>query len=274
MSIWGKRTERESSGRGVARAARDVGQRDELVREAQKSRAKEGRTGRIGVWLEPDPDASTQKEAPAGFRGMVLDRGSDETPPEWATLSVEPPLPEELLLRGKTVEQDLDAFPANPITGVLVGLRHALWVPIERKEQLRGVILVGSLEDQPSIFRQSVESVAAELSLALGLQEEQRIARHGNTDLGMVKRFLRTPTGEHSPDTLLRNLVESCTATAAGGGDPPATLCALGALPHPREPSGENLALEFLWHSGDAFWAPAIHSEPPAGPGRAARLQG
>jgi signal transduction histidine kinase/CheY-like chemotaxis protein len=265
MSIWRKRTEKESSGRGVARAALDGASREELVREAQKSLAKEGRTGRIGVWLEPDPDATPQKEAPAGFRGMVLDRGSDETPPEWATLSVEPPLPEELLLRGKTVEQDLDAFPANPITGVLVGLRHALWVPIERHEQLRGVILVGSLEDQPSIFRQSVESVAAELSLALGLEEEQRIARHGNTDLGVVKRFLRTPTSEHSPDTLLRNLVESCTATAAGAESPGATFAAIGALRHPREPSGENFSLEFLWHSGDAFWTRAIQSEPLVG---------
>ena len=273
MSIWGKRTERESSGRGVARAALDGASREELVREAQKSLAKEGRTGRIGVWLEPDPDASPQKEAPAGFRGVVLDRGSDETPQEWATLSVEPPLPEELLLRGKTVEQDLDAFPANPITGVLVGLRHALWVPIERKEQLRGVILVGSLEDQPSIFRQSVESVAAELSLALGLQEEQRIARHGNTDLGMVKRFLRTPAGEHSPDTVLRNLVESCTSTAGGGESPGATFAAIGALRHPREPSGENFSLEFLWHSGDAFWTRAIQSEPLAGLWRRALLE-
>src|SRR6266478_670293 len=264
MSIWGKRTEKESCGRGVARAALDGASREELVREAQKSLAKEGRTGRIGVWLEPDPDASPQKEAPAGFRGMVLDCGSDETPQEWATLSVEPPLPEELLLRGKTVEQDLDAFPANPITGVLVGLRHVLWVPIERKEQLRGVILVGSLENQPSIFRQSVESVAAELSLALGLEEEQRIARQGNTDLGVVKHFLRTPTAEHSPDALLRNLVESCTVTAAVGGGPGATFAVIGALRHPRETSDENFALEFLWHSGDAFWTRAIESEPLA----------
>jgi PAS domain-containing protein len=264
MSIWGKRTEKETCGRGVARAALDGASREELVREAQKSLAKEGKTGRIGVWLEPDPDSSPQKEAPAAFRGMVLDRGSEETPQEWATLSVEPPLPEELLLRGKTVEQDLDAFPPNPITGALVGLRRASWVPIKRKEQLRGIILAGSLDNQPSIFRKSVESVAAELALALGLEEEQRIARQGNADLGVVKRFLRTPAGEHSPDTLLRNLVESCTVTAAGGGGPGATFAIIGALRHPYEPSGENLSMEFLWHSGDEFWIRAIQGEPLA----------
>src|SRR5260370_25721383 len=232
MSIWGKKTERESCVRGVARAALEGGCSEELVQEALKSLAKEGRTGRIGVWLEADPDSSSQKEAPPGFRGMVLDLGSNETPQEWATLSVEPPLPEELLLRGKTVEQDLEAFPANPITGVLVGLRHALWVPIERKEQLKGVILAGSLGNQPPISRQPVESVAAELTLALGLEEEQKIARQGNADLGVVKRFLRTSAGEDSSDARLSNLVESSTALPAGGADGArATFAAPGDLP-------------------------------------------
>jgi signal transduction histidine kinase/CheY-like chemotaxis protein len=264
MSIWGKKTEKETSERGLARAALDGASREELVREAHKSLAREGRTGRIGVWLEADPNSIAQKEVPAGFRGVVLDRGSNETPQEWATLSVEPPLPEELLLRGKTVEQDLEASPANPITGVLVGLRHALWVPIARKEQLRGVILVGSMGNQPCIFRKSVESVAAELSLALGLEEEKSIARQGNADLGVVKRFLRTSAAECSPDTLLRSLVESCTVTAASVGGPGATFAIIGALRHPGELSCENFSLEFLWHSGDEFWTRAIQSEPLA----------
>src|SRR6266478_875767 len=264
MRIWRKTAQKESSGRGLARAALDGASRQELLQEAMKALARNGPTDRLGVWLATDSNATPHDEIAAGFRGLVWDRGSRDTPQEWAHLSVEPPLPEELLLRGKTVEQDLDAFPANPITGVLVGLRHALWVPIERKEQLRGVILVGSLENQPSIFRQSVESVAAELSLAIGLQEEQRIARQGNTDLGVVTHFLRTPAAEYSPDALLRNLVESCTVTAAVGGGPGATFAIIGALRHPRETSDENFSLEFLWHSGDAFWTRAIESEPLA----------
>src|SRR6266478_9765830 len=233
MRIRAKAAEKEWTGRGVARAALDGASRKELLLEALRALTQQGSPGRIGVWLEADGNANPQNKNIAGFHGMVWERGNLETPQEWAHLSVEPPLPEELLLRGKTVEQDLDAFPANPITGVLVGLRHALWVPIERKEQLRGVILVGSLENQPSIFRQSVESVAAELSLAIGLQEEQRIARQGNTDLGVVTHFLRTPAAEYSPDALLRNLVESCTVTAAVGGGPGATFAIIGALRHP-----------------------------------------
>jgi signal transduction histidine kinase/CheY-like chemotaxis protein len=236
-----------------------------LVQEAQKSLAKEGRTGRIGVWLEADPNSTPQKEASTGFRGKVLDLGSDETPQEWATLSVEPPLPEELLLRGKTVEQDLESFPANPITGVLVGLRHALWVPIERKEQLKGVILAGSLGNQPAISRQPVESVAAELALALGFEEEQKIARLGNADLGVVKRFHGTTEAEYSPDALLSNVVESCTVAAVGGDSPGATFAVIGALRHPREQSAETFSSEFLWHSGDDFCTRAVESEPLAG---------
>jgi delta 1-pyrroline-5-carboxylate dehydrogenase len=59
---------------------------------------------------------------------------------------LEPPLPEELLLHGKTVEKDLEAFPENPIIGLLVGVHRALGVPIQRNAQLKGVILTGSLE--------------------------------------------------------------------------------------------------------------------------------
>src|SRR3984893_723123 len=144
MRIWVKKAVTESSGRGVARAALSGASRKELLREAPKALVQQRPTGRFGVWLEADSNASAQNVFATGFHGMVWDRGNSETPQEWASLSVEPPLPEELLLRGTTVEQDLEAIPANPIIGPLVGLRHALWAPIGRKEQLKGVILAGS----------------------------------------------------------------------------------------------------------------------------------
>jgi len=181
MRIWGKTAEKESSGRGVARAALDGASRQELLQEALKALSRHGPTDRVGVWLEPDANESLQNENLAGFHGMVWDRGNRETPQEWARLSVEPPLPEELLLRGETVEQDLGASPANPIIAPLVGLRHALWVPIARKEQLKGVILAGSAGKHPVCSPLYLESVAAELALALGLEDEQRIARGERT---------------------------------------------------------------------------------------------
>ena len=117
-----------------------------------------------------------QREVPAGFHGLVWDRENAETPKEWTNLSVEPPLPEELLFRGKSVEQDLEDTPDQPIIGALVELRRALWIPIEREAQLKGVILAGTKRKQLVFSRARAESIAAELALALGIEEEQRNA--------------------------------------------------------------------------------------------------
>src|ERR1700694_6030585 len=106
MRIWGITAEKVRSGRGVVLAALDGASRRELLREALKALSQQGSTGRFGVWLEADSNASPQHENAAGFHGMVWDRGNLETPQEWALLSLEPPLPDALLLQGKTVEHD------------------------------------------------------------------------------------------------------------------------------------------------------------------------
>src|SRR5260221_3280093 len=125
-----------------------------------------------------------------GCRPLVWARAISSPSQGGVHLSLEPPLPDESLLHGKTVEQDLESSPGNPILGLLAGLRYALWVPIEWKEQLKGIILWGSTVKPPGTSRQHVESVAAELALALGLEEHQRIARLRDADLGVVRRFL------------------------------------------------------------------------------------
>jgi signal transduction histidine kinase/ActR/RegA family two-component response regulator len=264
MITWRKKAQKESSWRGVARAALNGASRNELLQEALKALAQQAPTCRIGVWLGVDSNASPQNESTAGFHGMVWDRGNSETPQEWATLSVEPPLPEELLLRGKTIEQDLEAFPPNHIIGLLVGIRHALWVPIQRKEQLQGVIFAGSTGKQPACSRDHVESIAAELALALGLEEEQRIARLRNEDLGAVRRFLAQRAAAASVEALLSNLVESCTETPANRDGPGAAFAAIGALRDQREKSGGSFSVEFRWRSGDDLCSHAIDSEPLA----------
>src|SRR5712692_2860745 len=264
MRIKGKTAEKESTGRGVARAALDGASRKELLREALRVLTQQGSPGRIGVWLEADANANPPNENIAGFHGMVWDRENLEPPQEWAHLSVEPPLPEELLLRGNTVEQDLEAFPLNSILGLLGGLRHALWVPIERKEQLRGIILVGSKGKQPACSRERVESVAAELALALGLEEEQTIARQRSEDLAAVRRFLTQQAAASSVEALLSNLVESCTHAPVDGDGPGAAFAVIGALRQEREKSDEGLSVDFQWRSGDDSWTYAIESEPLA----------
>ena len=264
MRIWGKKAKKESRGRGVARAALNGASRAELLHEALEALSQQGPMDRLGVWLETDSNASPRNENPAGFHGTVWDRGNTETPREWASLSIEPPLPDELLLRGKTVAQDLEAIPATPFLGLLAGLRYALWVPIESKEQLKGVILVGSTGKQPACSRERAESVAAELALILGLKEEQRVARLRNEDLGAVRRFLLQQAAGTSAEALLSNLVESCTETQANGDGPGAAFAVIGALRDQREKSGGNFSVEFHWSSGDGSWTHAIESEPLA----------
>ncbi len=105
MSIWRKSAQKESRELGVARAALDGAPRDELIREALQALTRHG----------------------------SKDRANSDTPQEWAHLSVDPPLPDESLLHGKTVEQDLESSPGNPILGFLAGLRYALWVPSNGK---------------------------------------------------------------------------------------------------------------------------------------------
>src|SRR6266851_5505232 len=104
MRIWRKTAEEESSARGLARAALGGASRGELLQEAQEALARLGHPGRMGVWLEADSNGTSHDEIAAVFHGTVWDRGNHDTPPEWAQLSVEPPLPAELILRGKTVE--------------------------------------------------------------------------------------------------------------------------------------------------------------------------
>jgi len=261
MRLWRKNTEQDSSGRGVARAALDGASRKELLREALKKLAQRGPSCRVGVWLETDANASPENEFAAGFRGMVWDRKSTETPPEWARISIEPPLPEEQLLRGNTVEQDLKTSPPNPILGLLAGLRHALWVPIHGKEQLKGVILAGSIGKQSAISREFVESVAAELALALRFQEQESIARLRNNDLNTVRHFFSRHAAEPSLDPLLSYLTKSCTGATSDDG-PGAAFAAIGALRDEPEVSGENSPVKFQWSSGDDSWKHAIESAP------------
>src|SRR6267143_1005714 len=50
MRIWRKTAQKESSGRGLARAALDAASRQELLQEAMKALARNGPTDRLGVW--------------------------------------------------------------------------------------------------------------------------------------------------------------------------------------------------------------------------------
>jgi signal transduction histidine kinase/FixJ family two-component response regulator len=262
MRIWRKNPESQANGRGVARAALDGASREELLHEALNTLSRHAPESRIGVWLEPAPLRSTQTQMGDEFCGAVWERGSHDTPREWAHLSVEPPLP-QALLRGKTAEQDLAALAASPIISLFVGLRHAFWAPIDRKQCLKGIILVGSFGESHAILREQVESLAAELALAIGSEEEQETVRMCESDLGLVKRFCKRNSAANLADTLLFSLVGSCTEAAEGTGLG-AVFAAIGTLREQAEASNDHFSIGFSWHSGDKSWARTIATEPVA----------
>jgi signal transduction histidine kinase/CheY-like chemotaxis protein len=265
MTIWRKAAEKKWSGRGLARTALNGASRQELLEEAQKALALRGHSERIGVWLEADTNGNRHDEFVAGFHGTVWDRGTRDTPSEWTHLSVEPPLPAELLLRGKTVEQDLGASPTDPILGLLAGWRYALWIPIEWKEQLKGVILLASTTKPTASSREHAESVAAELALALGLEDLERIGRRRDADLGVVQRFFWQQKRDSSLDAALSNIVDSCAQVPANAGGLGAAYAVIGALKQERGESSNSFPIDFRWRSGEEAWTRAIESEPLVG---------
>jgi signal transduction histidine kinase/CheY-like chemotaxis protein len=270
MWAWRKKQDEDRSWQGPARAGLAGAPRAEIMREAIHALSRDGSADRVGVWLEQDSPAAVNGHAAACLRGMIWEAHGEDTPEEWEKLSLEPPLPQELLASGKSVDQELDASQHRPMIGPLVGLRHALWTPIEGKGHLHGVLLTGSRRKLPSMPRDLAESVAAELALALELEREQRLARERQADVRLSKQILGDLSGATSADTILSKLVASCTedSTAAFGAG--ATFAVLGHFPAKARGTVEAAAMEFAWESGDTVFTGAVEREPLASLWRAA----
>ena len=268
MWAWGKKQEDERSWRGAARAGLSGAPREELMREAIHSLARDGRADRIGVWLEQDSLAGADGHTAACLRGMIWEAEGEDAPEEWKKLSLEAPLPQELLASGKSVEQQFDGSqdrpPNQPMIGPLVGLRHILWTPVEGNGHLRGVLLTGSRRKQPSMPRDMAEAVAAELALALELEQEQRLARERQADVRLSKQILGALGGNASADGILEQLVASCTEESADGSGAGASFAVIGHRPSRTPLSVAPAEMEFAWESGDQAWTRAIEREPLA----------
>jgi signal transduction histidine kinase/CheY-like chemotaxis protein len=262
MRSWGRTAEKESSARSVARAAVEGASRLELLRVAVKHLAGERTADRIGVWLQMEPGISARSDRPGMLQGFVWDAENSETPPEWAHLSVEAPLPEDLVLGGKSVEQDLEGASHRQLIGPLVGLRRVTWTPIERDGQLIGVILVGIRGRQVLMPRERAESVAAELTLALRLEEKEREAQAKKADIGLARVVLGAPASDHRVEANLQLVADSCTCTGGEESGPRATFAVIGVLLDGAERYSREVPVEFRWKSGDAEWTRAIESQP------------
>lgn len=264
MKLWAKKTEQDSGACRVAQAALAGASREELLREALNSLTREERLDRAGIWLEPDASAESGKELSGAFRGLAWDRALPDPPPEWRNLSVEPPLPNELWTAGKTVEQEFAPSSGEAVIGQLVGLRRALWIPVATRNQVKGLILLGSSGKPLAGCRERAESVAAQLALALELKDQLQFNRARKADLALVRRFLESSPDASSSEALLSKLAAACVRQAVEGEGPGAAFAMIGVLQGFAESSGAPSQVDFRWRSGDEAWVRAMEKEPLA----------
>lgn len=273
MRIWGKKAEvATGTGGGVAAVALAGRLHVDLVREALSVLTQPPGPDRVGIWLEPDANVQSPSELSGMFHGLVWDRsGSEETPPEWKILSLEAPLPEQLLLKTEPFEQNLDDSVRNAVIGQLVGLRRALWVPIadqgsERGQGLlgrvRGLILLGSVSSPLVSFRDRAKAIAAELALALRAEEQLRTVRIRNADLDLVRRSLQSGSERSSLDRLLGHLVDDCVRDPANEEGLGASFAAVGVTNSPEGEFSPTTQTDFRWGSGHEAWTSSVGRDP------------
>ncbi len=265
MWLRRKSDEKETSCRSAAKAGLASAPREVLIREAIHALATDGRAERVGVWLVPDFSTSQDPIAAACLRGLVWEAQAEETPADWERLSLEPPLPRELLSSGNSVYQDLDdsigETPNRPMIGPLVGLRHALWTPILGTDHLRGVLLTATRGKQAALPRHLAESVAAELALALEFEQEKKLALTRQADLRLTKQILAALASNASADTILSQLAASCLDDSPEDLGAGASFAVIG---HQPSKAGVPQEMEFAWESGDPAWTGAVQREPLA----------
>lgn len=186
-------------GLSVACAAERGASRLELVKVAAQILCRRGAADRIGVWMR------TADNDP-GFRGVVTSPQNEIVPESWNSLSPADSLPISELMRGKTVERELDHL-AGGILGVLAGMYRVLWLPVGARGRLYGVILAASGQQRATFPRELLESVAAELALSAELEDERRVNRERSTG---------SDRGLAGPRTLQSRLLQTEKMAALG----------------------------------------------------------
>jgi signal transduction histidine kinase/CheY-like chemotaxis protein len=264
MKMWSKKT--NTSVISAACAAGQELSRHKLLRKTLYKLASDGRTDRVGVWLDAADTERTERSTGPGtgaFRGIVWDRQFQDIPLEWQRLSAEPPLPHEALAAGESVEQRLD-HDALPVIGPLLELRRAMWIPVKLRGRLRGILLAGSRRKYGKLPADVLESAASELVLAIELEEEQQLARDRQVDLLLANKTLGSLTGSEKPNLMLAALVDDCIARPRCDGGMTIKFAAIGCLQ--KEP-GDSTNLQhtiFRWKNGDPVWINGLGSNPAA----------
>jgi signal transduction histidine kinase/CheY-like chemotaxis protein len=271
-----KNTATESNGE-VARLALLPGTDNaDLVRGAVQALLAVSEVDRAGVWID---EGDTDTHSPRGlgiFRGVVSERSGGDTPSEWARLSLEALPSLDPLAAGRTVQQDLDGTSDQLMLGALLELRRAVWAPVGTRGRLRGVVLAGTCRKHGALPHASIESISAELALAIELEEERRLARQRRADLNVASRLLTELAACGPIDSIFTRLVDSCTEPSGDG------LGAVFAILQTRPEFAANSARAHqlslsstsshnrtqqrsripCWRSGDAAWLHAMDNSP------------
>jgi len=80
MKFWAKKREEEPS-TSIACAAVSGASREELLEQALKALTHDHLADRVGVWIEPSPNASPAIEFTGAFCGQAWDHGSQDSCP-------------------------------------------------------------------------------------------------------------------------------------------------------------------------------------------------
>jgi len=252
--------------RGVVRAARAGAGRDVWIRAALMELQMEPGAERFGAWLDAPSRDESSAAGRVAFRGEVGERGEGNGPGKWTSLSVELPLPLDLLSVGKTAELTLAGDLHNPLLGPTFGMRHVLWVPVFGRNLLRGLILVAAKGTGSPLPRVLAEEVAEELALALECEEQNRLALGRKADLELTSRVHTLLAENADLDDILVELAETCTRS-----DGPEGLGAVFALIGERNtglavaaPSRARLEerLRIRALSGDPAWGHSVEQGP------------
>ena len=255
----------------IARAAELGVSTDELVRQALALLAQSGGADRFGVWLR-----SSEAGRPTIFRellrGATIGRSPEALPEHWSQLSPERLPPIQRLSEGKTVEETLLRKASPEELDPFTRFRSLVWVPVLQSGFLSGLMLAGSRKAAAALPRETMESLAAELSLALALSSERELGRQRLMDAKFCREIL-SDLGKREYSAGLARIVDSCTdrAGTAGVG---AQFAAIAAVGGPADPGPSEGDFGYAWKSGPSAWSEILESEQVAALRRRALASG
>ncbi|HYA97779.1 MAG TPA: ATP-binding protein, partial [Methylomirabilota bacterium] len=164
----------------------------------------------MGVWLVELPSRGR-------WNGCVWDGAQQSVPEEWQRFSPELALGERWARGGNSFEQSLNDSAGNPVVGPLLGMKRAVWAPIEGDGDREGILMAAWRAGPQALPRAEAESVAADLALALGYQRLEFAAREQARDLAFARQILSEGRGAVNGPEQLRRIV-SAGAEQAGVG--------------------------------------------------------